>query len=32
MARLPDGSDDETSVSATIRGRTVPATEGDPAQ
>lgn len=30
MARLPDGSDDETSVSATIRGRTVPATEGDP--
>ena len=32
MARLPDGSDDETSVSATIRGRTVPATEGDPAR
>ena len=32
MARLPDGSDDETSVSATIRGRTVPATEDDPAQ
>ena len=32
MARLPDGSDDETSVSATIRGRTVPATEDDPAR
>jgi NADH-quinone oxidoreductase subunit J len=32
MARLPDGSDDETSVSATIRGRTAPATEGDPAR
>jgi NADH-quinone oxidoreductase subunit J len=32
MARLPDGSDDETSVSATIRGRTNPATEGDPAR
>jgi NADH-quinone oxidoreductase subunit J len=32
MARLPDGSDDETSVSATIRGRTGPATEGDPAR
>ncbi len=32
MARLPDGSDDETSVSATIRGRTIPATEGDPAR
>ena len=32
MARLPDGSDDETSVSATIRGRTVPVTEGDPAR
>jgi len=32
MARLPDGSDDATSVSATIRGRTAPATEGDPAR
>ena len=32
MARLPDGTDDETSVSATIRGRTNPATEGDPAR
>ena len=32
MARLPDGTVDETSVSATIRGRTNPATEGDPAR
>jgi len=30
LARLPDGSDEESSVSATIRGRTAPAAEVDP--